>query len=328
MRQGSDRCVTAQLQEKRSVKRGELTLAATFAKKNTGVKDHLSRSARDATLDPDARQRARELQSRFKFLSVSPEYLAFTQKIAFEKPLERPIPSELMLFRSVIEREQTPEKRERARILDDRLNCPRRPKWRYGVTKKELEKNEEGNFAKWLQTVDDVQYDYSCLDEVDASSEQEEEVVLVKEETEVEIRSPSVFERNLQVWRQLWRVGEQSNVILVLMDIRCPPVHFPASLRAYLRDLVGLSDDRNGHDEQSGRSKKPKHAQSGRKKVVLVLTKADLVEVERQREWVQWCKRWWLYGNNPPPAGIEPDVNLEDVPEVVCVESYKREHGA
>ena len=134
------------------MKRGELTLAANFAKKNTGVKDHLSRSLRDATIDPDARQKAREMQSRFKFLSVSPEYLAHTQKIAFERPLERPIPTELMLYRSAIDREQTPEKRERARQLDDRLNCPRRPKWKYGVTKKELEKNEEGNFAKWLQS--------------------------------------------------------------------------------------------------------------------------------------------------------------------------------
>jgi hypothetical protein len=322
---------TAQLQEKRSVKRGELTLAANFAKKNTGVKDHLSRSLRDATIDPDARQKARELQSRFKFLSVSSEYLAHTQKIAFERPLERPIPTELMLYRSAIDREQTPEKRERARQLDDRLNCPRRPKWKYGVTKKELEKNEEGNFAKWLQSVEDVQHDYSCLDEEDESSADEDEpkTVLVREDAPLEIRSPSVFERNLQVWRQLWRVGEQSNVILVLMDIRCPPVHFPASLRTYLRDLVGLPDDRVNvmTDAQSqGRGKKPKFAQSGRKKVVLVLTKADLVEAERQQEWVDWCKRWWRYGNNPP-APAEPSAEVEEVPEVVCVESYQREAG-
>lgn len=30
----------------------------------------------------------------------------------------------------------------------------RRPKWRYDQTKKEVEKNEEGMFAKWLAAVD------------------------------------------------------------------------------------------------------------------------------------------------------------------------------
>ena len=236
-----------------------------------------------------------------------------------------------MLYRSAIEREQTPEKRKKARRLDDRLNCPRRPKWKYGVTKKELEKNEEGNFEKWLQSIEEVQYEYSGLDEDEEGSSDDEasKTVLVRAEAVLEVRSPSVYERNLQVWRQLWRVGEQSNVILVLMDIRCPPVHFPASLRAYLRDLVGLQDDRIDvitEGQQQARSKKPKFAQSGRKKVVLVLTKADLVEAERQQEWIAWCRRWWRYGNNAPNS-TDPMTDLEDCPEIVCVESYQREAG-
>jgi hypothetical protein len=78
--------------------------------------------------------------------------------------------------------------------------------------------------------------------------------------------------------------------------------------------------------QSQGRGKKPKFAQSGRKKVILVLTKADLVEAERQQEWVDWCKRWWLYGNNPP-ASAECPAAVEEIPEVVCVESYQREAG-
>jgi hypothetical protein len=266
-------------------------------------------------------------------LSVSPEYLAYTQQIAFERPLARPIPSEFTHYRSPIDREPTSDKQDKVRRLDDRLDCPKRPKWRYGVTKKELEKNEEGNFAKWLQSVDDVAEEYAMIDEETGSDDDNENTTAslqMVDRTELEVRSPSFFERNLQVWRQLWRVGEQSNIILVLMDIRCPPVHFPASLQAYLRDLVGLPDDRPlPEDETNGvrRSRKPKNAQSGRKKVILLLTKADLVEPERQAEWVQWCKRWWRYGNNVPKDEEPLEYNESTDPRIVCVESYQREIG-
>ena len=34
------------------------------------------------------------------------------------------------------------------------LVCPRRPKWRYEMTKLEVERNEEGVFRKWLAQTD------------------------------------------------------------------------------------------------------------------------------------------------------------------------------
>ena len=71
----------------------------------------------------------------------------------------------------------------------------------------------------------------------------------------------SSFERNLDVWRQLWRVCEASEILLVLLDVRCPMLHFPPSLQEYLRTL------------------KP------RKKCILVLTKTDLVPEALAREW-------------------------------------------
>jgi hypothetical protein len=39
--------------------------------------------------------------------------------------------------------------------------------------------------------------------------------------------APSFFERNLQVWRQLWRVTEASQILLILIDVRFPLIHYP-----------------------------------------------------------------------------------------------------
>lgn len=66
-----------------------------------------------------------------------------------------------------------------------------------------------------------------------------------------------------------WRVVESSSVILLLLDSRCPVLHCPPSLRTYLQSL------------------KP------HKEVVLVLTKADLVDPSALEQWKEWVKGWW-----------------------------------
>lgn len=75
-------------------------------------------------------------------------------------------------------------------------------------------------------------------------------------------RSPSFFERNLNVWRQLWRVTETSSIILILIDSRFPLIHFPPSLEAYVKGLG--------------------------KPYILVLTKTDLVPRWLAEAWQGW----------------------------------------
>jgi len=67
-------------------------------------------------------------------------------------------------------------------------------------------------------------------------------------------------------------VVETSHVLLVLLDARCPPIHLPPSLRSYLQTL------------------------SPRKEVILVLTKADLVDPMALEGWKMWMKRYWQEG--------------------------------
>lgn len=66
-----------------------------------------------------------------------------------------------------------------------------------------------------------------------------------------------------------WRVTETSQIILLLLDSRCPPLHCPPSLRSHIQAL------------------KP------RKEIILVLTKSDLVDQDALAGWKVWVKGWW-----------------------------------
>lgn len=62
----------------------------------------------------------------------------------------------------------------------------------------------------------------------------------------------SYCELNLETWRQLWRVLEISDIILVIVDARYPSLLFPPSLFAYVTQTL-------------------------KKHMILVLNKIDLV---------------------------------------------------
>lgn len=84
---------------------------------------------------------------------------------------------------------------------------------------------------------------------------------------------------------------ESSAILLLLIDARCPPLHCPPSLRTYVKAL------------------KP------RKEVILVLTKADLVDAGALAGWRTWLEEWWTEGDEP---GAVSNV------QVVAVSSYDK----
>lgn len=49
-----------------------------------------------------------------------------------------------------------------------------------------------------------------------------------------ELSNFSYFELNLETWRQLWRVLEKSDILLVIVDIRYPVLMFPPYLYHYV----------------------------------------------------------------------------------------------
>ena len=72
-------------------------------------------------------------------------------------------------------------------------------------------------------------------------------------------------EFNLDVWRQLWRTLEQSDVILLVVDIRNPLLHIPPSL---IEDIV----------------------KNHKKKIIVVLTKIDLVSHSFTQKWIKYLR--------------------------------------
>lgn len=161
-----------QLQEKRAIKRGELPLKPLRPK----------HKRREPTNQDESAKAARKLQSAF--VKPSPSFLDISKQIAATIHLQRPLPSENMY--------------PPADLLSapDDLDCPRRPKWRYDMTKNEVEINEERQFAAWLKATKSKIEVWRGAD-----LKTTEEHILSEE-----IRSPSYFELNLEVWRQLWAV--------------------------------------------------------------------------------------------------------------------------
>ncbi|GAA5896878.1 hypothetical protein JCM6882_005056 [Rhodosporidiobolus microsporus] len=259
----------AQLQAKRATKAANYTptpfpadLAAALSSPVPSTSSPSSRQPTASRNDrigqrfrtPEQRERdalhAGRLALESRFIRLPKEVAEHHRRQAATEVLPRPIPSELGVLR---EDDIAPVPTEEGEL---ELSCPRRPKWNYSLSKKELEKNEEGVFKKWLEQTDRT---LGRLRAPQASPEQLQDDV-----ESGPSGSPSFFERNLQVWRQLWRTVERSDIILVLVDVRFPLLHYPPSLQSYLHTL-----------------KPPKP-------VILVLTKTDLVPAWQAQAWKAW----------------------------------------
>ncbi|XP_053147828.1 guanine nucleotide-binding protein-like 1 isoform X3 [Hemicordylus capensis] len=82
------------------------------------------------------------------------------------------------------------------------LDFPRRPPWNYQMTKEQLLVREEKCFREYLENI------YSTF----------------------QPKQLSYFEHNLETWRQLWRVLEMSDIVLLITDIRHPVINFSPAL--------------------------------------------------------------------------------------------------
>ncbi|CAH1272689.1 GNL1 [Branchiostoma lanceolatum] len=93
------------------------------------------------------------------------------------------------------------------------LDMPKRPPWTYGESKVHLEWKEETYFLTYLEKI----YNTYSMERL------------------------SYFEHNLETWRQLWRVLEISDIILLITDIRHPVLHFSPALYDYVTKELGKS---------------------------------------------------------------------------------------
>ena len=76
------------------------------------------------------------------------------------------------------------------------------------------------------------------------------------------------FERNIEVWRQLWRVLERSHLVVQIVDARNP-------LRFRCEDLEAYVQDVEGAEGEAGTGK-------GKRRSLLLINKADLLTAKQR----------------------------------------------
>ncbi|RXN05678.1 guanine nucleotide-binding -like 1 [Labeo rohita] len=131
---------------------------------------------------------------RLHFEKESKEEVEKRKKIAREKILKPVAEKEMEIDMNQI----YPE--------DKGLDFPRRPSWHYNMRREELLRKEEKSFLEYLEALHSKNPPGTL----------------------------SHFEHNLETWRQLWRVMEMSDVILLIVDIRHPVLQFPPALYHYI----------------------------------------------------------------------------------------------
>ncbi|KAF3309009.1 hypothetical protein TWF173_011519 [Orbilia oligospora] len=119
-----------------------------------------------------------------------------------------------------------------------KLTVPRRPDWDESTTPAELERMEKDSFLDWRRGLAELAENNDLL--------------------------LTPFERNLEVWRQLWRVIERSDLVVQIVDAR-NPLHFRSEdLENYVKEI---DDD---------------------KKNLLLVNKADMMTQKQRLQWADY----------------------------------------
>ncbi|WFC98289.1 hypothetical protein MYAM1_001014 [Malassezia yamatoensis] len=139
----------------------------------------------------------------------------------------------------------------------DRLRVPRRPAWDANTTPAQLQRIEKDSFLEWRRGLAELQ----------------EGVGLVL----------TPFERNIEVWRQLWRVVERSNLLVQIVDARNPLRFRCEDLERYVSSIpanpVDMAAVANDPDFR------------GPRKTLLLINKADLLTENQRRQWAHYFEQ-------------------------------------
>ncbi|KAL1413607.1 hypothetical protein Q8F55_001382 [Vanrija albida] len=131
------------------------------------------------------------------------------------------------------------------------LKVPRRPAWTRTMTRQQLEQQERDSFLDWRRDLAHLAEDTSLL--------------------------LTPFERNIQLWRQLWRVLERSHLIVQIVDARNPLNFRSADLEAYVKEV---GDETTGDDVTV--------PGKGKRKALLLINKADLLTYDQRSVWADY----------------------------------------
>jgi len=120
----------------------------------------------------------------------------------------------------------------------NRLTVPRRPAWNESTTPRELDEKERASLLEWRRGLAELQ------------------------ESDDLLLTP--FERNIEVWRQLWRVIERSDLVVQIVDARNPLLFRCEDLERYVKEV-----------------------DSGKENLLLV-NKADMMTLTQRETWATY----------------------------------------
>ncbi|OCT80709.1 hypothetical protein XELAEV_18027523mg [Xenopus laevis] len=121
------------------------------------------------------------------------------------------------------------------------LCIPRRPHWDASTSAEVLRETERDTFLQWRRQL--------------AQLEEEKKLILTP------------FERNLDFWRQLWRVIERSDVVVQIVDARNPLLFRCQDLECYVKEI----------DKE--------------KENIILLNKADLLTAQQRQSWAEFFEK-------------------------------------
>lgn len=139
--------------------------------------------------------------------------------------------------------------------IGDRIWNFCRPRWSPSDTKEQLDRSEKDAFLEWRRSLAELQEGMGF------------------------VLTP--FERNLEVWRQLWRVMERSDLLVQIVDARNPLRFRCVDLEQYVLEM----DEHPHHeDAEEGESQDGTSSAGPRiqRRNLLLINKADLLD-ESQR---------------------------------------------
>lgn len=128
------------------------------------------------------------------------------------------------------------------------MRIPRRPAWEEGQSAEQVQAAEGLSFLEWRRAI-----------AVQEAAHAEGRAV-------GDVAGVTPFEKNLEVWRQLWRVMERSDVVIQVVDARDPLMFRCPDLERYTKELNMCKHN------------------------LLVVNKADFLTTSRRKQWAAWFK--------------------------------------
>ncbi|EXJ83845.1 hypothetical protein A1O1_07473 [Capronia coronata CBS 617.96] len=119
-----------------------------------------------------------------------------------------------------------------------RLTVPRRPRWDETTTPQQLDEQERVSLLSWRRGLAELQENDDLL--------------------------MTPFERNIEVWRQLWRVIERSDLVVQIVDARNPLLFRSEDLEKYVQEV------------------------DPKKRNLLLVNKADMLTEAQRSQWADY----------------------------------------